>query len=105
MGVIKDLLKEELDNSLRLKKEYAEAFKKQQAGSVIRKKIRGHHYYYLAFRDANKVRFVYKGKNISPEEMNKIKEARRLKAKYKGLIYKLSGRIRYIKKALHGKEE
>lgn len=105
MGVIKDLLKEELENSLRLKKEYAEELKKQKAGSIIKKNIGGHVYYYLAFREDKKVRFVYKGKHISPEDLRKNKEAKQRKLKYKELMRKLSSRIRYIKRALHGKEE
>lgn len=105
MGVIKDLLKEELENSIRLKKEYAEAFKKQPGGSIIKKEIGGHHYYYLAFREDKKVRFIYKGKKVSQEDLCLLKDSKRLKVKYRALIRKLDKRIKYLKKALHGKEE
>ena len=105
MGVIKDLLKEELENSLRLRVDYKEELKKYPGGSIIVKEIRGHNYYYLAYRDAKKVKFIYKGKKISKDDVEKLKELRRLRAKYKKLIQKLDKRIKYLKKALHGKED
>jgi len=105
MGIIKDLLSEELENSVRLRKEYAEAFKKQPGGSIIKKVIRGHQYYYLAFREDKKVRFIYKGKKVSKEDLRILRDSKRLKVKYRGLIRKLGKRIKYLKKALHGKEE
>ena len=105
MGVIKDLLREELENSLRLRVDYKEELKKHPGGSIIVKEIRGHNYYYLAYRDAKKVKFIYKGKKISKDDIEKLKELRRLRAKYKKLIQKLDKRIKYLKKALHGKED
>ena len=90
MGVIKDLLKEELENSIRLKEDYKEVLKKYPGGSLIKKEIRGHKYYYLAFRNGKKVRFVYKGKKISEDELRKFKESKRLRLKYKNLIRKLN---------------
>ena len=105
MGVIKDLLKEELNNCIRLRKDYKEELRKYPGGSIIIKNIRGHRYYYLAFRDAKKVKFLYKGKKISKDDIAKLKESKRLKAKYKGLIQKLDKRIKYLKKALRGKED
>jgi hypothetical protein len=105
MGIIKDLLNEELGNSLRLRKEYGEALKKQPGGSFIKKEIRGQKYYYLAFREDKKVKFIYKGKNISREDLGKLKESKRLRAKYRFLIKKLDKRVKYLKKALHGKED
>ena len=105
MGVIKDLLKEELENSLRLRKDYKEALKKHPGGSIIKKEIKGHIYYYVAFRDGKKIRFVYKGKKLSVDDLRKLKESKRLRIKYKNLINKLNKRVQYLKKALHGKED
>lgn len=105
MGAIKDLLREELDNSIRLRKDYKEELKKQLGGSIVVKMIKGHKYYYLAYRDAKKVKFVYKGKKLSKDDTKELKESRRLKAKYKKLIQKLDKRIRYLRKVLHGKED
>ena len=105
MGVIKDLLKEELDNCIRLKKDYKEELKKNPGGSIVEKKIKGYKYYYLDFRDGKKVKFHYKSKKISKEDSVKLKKSKKLKAKYKKLIQKLDKRIKYLKKALNGKED
>ncbi len=105
MGIIKDLLKEELDNSLRLKVDYKEELKKHPGGSMIVKEIKGRNYYYLAYRDAKKVKFIYKGKKVSKDDIGKLKESKNLRVKYKKLIQKLDKRIKYLKKALHGKED
>ena len=105
MGVIKDLLKEELENSIRLREDYKEALKKHPGGSIIKKEIKGHIYCYVAFRDGKKIRFIYRGKKLSADDLRKHKESKRLRIKYKSLINKLNKRIQYLKKALHGKED
>lgn len=105
MGIIKDLLREELDNSLRLRMNYKEELRKRPGGSIVAKEIKGRKYYYLAYRDAKKIKFIYKGKNISKDDIGKLKESKRLRAKYKKLIQKLDKRIKYLKKALRGKED
>ncbi len=105
MGIIKDLLKEELDNSLRLRIDYKEELRKRPGGSIVVKEIKGRNYYYLAYRDAKKVKFIYKGKKISKDDIRNLKESKNLRVKYKKLIQKLDKRIKYLKKALHGKED
>ena len=67
MNVIKGVLEEELQNSLRMKKQYEKALKELLKGCLVEKKIRGHKYYYLAVRESKKVKFIYKGK-ISEEQ-------------------------------------
>lgn len=105
MGVIKGVLREELSNSIRMKKGYLEAIKKYPGGCFVLKRIRGHKYYYLAFRDGKRVRFVYKGKIVSDDEAAKLKNSRILRKKYKKLIQKLDRRIKYLRKAIRGKED
>jgi len=105
MGTIKDLLKEELDNSIRLRKDYKKELKKHVGGTIVIKEIRGHKYYYLAYRDAEKVKFIYKGKKLSQDDIGMLEESKRLRAKYKKLIQKLDKRIKYLERALHGKED
>ena len=51
MPVIKSVLKEELENSLRMKSDYERELAKLPKGSLIKKRIKGHEYYYLVFRD------------------------------------------------------
>ena len=105
MGLIKGVLKEELENSLRLKNGYEKAVKQYPGGSLIKKRIREHYYYYLAFREGRKVRFVYKGKELSKEFIVEFEKSKRMRVKYKKLIQELNKRIKYLKKVLHGKED
>jgi len=86
MGIIKGVLREELENSIKLKKDYEEALVKYPGGSLIKKSIKGHKYYYLAYREGRKVRFIYQGKKLSEDFIAAFKKSKRLRAKYKELI-------------------
>jgi hypothetical protein len=103
MGVIKGVLKEELENSLRMKKEYEKALNELPKGCIAEKKIRGHSYYYLAQRVGKKVKYAYKGK-ISEAERNKYQEAKVLRAKYRKLLSQVKKQVKFLKGTLRGKE-
>jgi hypothetical protein len=102
-GVIKGVLKEELQNSLRMKKEYEQALKNLPQGCLAVRKIRGHKYYYLVRRIGKKVRYIYKGK-ISEKERKKYSEAKELRAKYRKLLSQVKKQIRFLRSSLRGKE-
>ena len=102
-GVIKGALAEELENSLRMKKEYEEALSRLPKGCLAIRKIRGHEYYYLVKRIGKKVKYIYKGK-ISEEEKKKYSEAKELRAKYKKLLAQVKKQIRFLRSSLRGKE-
>ena len=89
MGIIKGVLREELENSIRLKKDYEKSVKSHR----------------VAFREGKKVKFIYKGKELSKEYIAELEKEKQLRVKYKKLIQKLNKRIRYLRKALHGKED
>ena len=102
MNIIKGVLEEELQNSIRMKRQYEKALGRLPKGSLVEKRIKGHKYYYLAVRERNKVKFIYKGK-ISEEEKNKYMEAKKLRAKYRKLLSQLKKQIVFLKKTLNGK--
>ncbi|MDD5680204.1 MAG: hypothetical protein PHI59_03065 [Candidatus Omnitrophica bacterium] len=102
-GVIKGVLSEELENSLRMKKEYEQALKKLPAGCLVVKKIRGHEYCYLAKRINNKVKYIYKGK-ISEDEKKKYAAIKVSRAKYRRLLSQVKKQIRFLRSSLRGKE-
>lgn len=104
MGLIKGVLKEELENSIRLKKSYEKEIKERPGGSIVIKQIRGNKYYYVAFRVGGKVRFIYKGKELSRAFLDEFEKSKRLRNKYKDLVRQLNKRIKYLRKALRGKE-
>ncbi len=103
MGVIKGVLREELENSLQMKKDYERELAKLPKGSLIKKKIKGHEYYYLLLREKGKVKFIYKGK-VSEEEVKKHEEAKEYRAKYRNLLSQVKKQIRFLRSTLRGKE-
>lgn len=103
--VIKSILKEELANSLRMRKRYETELSKLPKGSLSKRNIKGHEYYYLVYREEGKFKSVYKGKTISDKEHKKYSQAKELRAKYRKALSQLKKQIRYLKGALRGKEE
>ncbi|MBU4312549.1 MAG: hypothetical protein KJ706_07520 [Candidatus Omnitrophica bacterium] len=103
MGVIKGALKEELENSLRMKKGYEKALKNLPAGCLVEKEIHGHKYYYLVKRFGGKVKYIYKGK-LPKEEVAKYNESKILRAKYRKLLSQVKKQIRFLRSSLRGKE-
>ena len=103
MKVIRSVLKEELANSLAMKKNYERELAKLPKGSLAKKTIRGHEYYYLQVREEGKVRFIYKGK-LSDEEIEKYENAKKYRAKYRKLLSELKKQIKFLRTALRGKE-
>jgi hypothetical protein len=104
MPVIKGVLREELENSLRMKEDYERELAKLPEGSLIRKKIKGHEYYYLVLRKKGKVKFIYKGKNVSEAELEKYKEAKEHRAKYRKSLSQVKKQVKFLSSALRGKE-
>ena len=104
MGIIKSVLKEELENSIKLKAQYEKVLVQYPGGSFIRKEIKGHKYYYLAVRKGKKVKFIYKGKKLCKNDIENLAESKKLRQKYKKLIQKLNKQIRYLRRSLRGKE-
>ncbi len=103
MGAIKGVLKEELENSLHMKESYEKALAQLPKGSLVKKCIKGHDYYYLQVRDKEKVNFIYKGK-ISGEEILKYGEAKKYRAKYRKLLSQVKKQIKFLRRSLRGKE-
>jgi hypothetical protein len=102
-GVIKGALAEELQNSLRMEKEYSTALRKLPKGCLSIKKIRGHKYYYLVHREKCGLKYAYKGQ-VSKEEVKKYKEAKEYRAKYRKLLSQVKKQVKYLRSSLRGKE-
>lgn len=103
MGPIKGVLKEELINSLRMKRGYERELAGLPKGSLVKKRIRGHDYYYLIAREKMKIKFVYKGK-VSQAEVQKYKEIKENRARYRKFLSQVKSQIRFLRKSLRGKE-
>ena len=102
MGVIKGVLKEELENSRDMLKSYQGEIAKIK-GCLIRKKIGKRYYYYLVKRQGKKVNFIYKGP-ISEEVKKAYVKQRKMLNKYRKLLLQVKNQIKFIRRALRGKE-
>lgn len=102
-GIIKGVLVEELENSLRMKKGYETALRKLPEGCLALRKISGHEYYYIVKRVGKKVKYTYKGK-ISGGEKKKYEQAKVLRSKYRKLLSQVKKQIRFLRSSLRGKE-
>lgn len=101
---IKELLKEELGNSIRMERDYRRELAKLPRGSVVKKNIRGHVYFYVAFRVKDRVRFLYKGRKMPDADIAKYSEAKRLRVQYRGLLSDVRRQIKFLRKAVRAKQ-
>jgi hypothetical protein len=100
MDVIKDMLREELENSLRIKERYLEELENIPKGCLRTKVIHGHEYLYRVYRQGYKVKIAYVGKP-SPEHIEKHKKNLEIRKSYKESIKKLDQQIRYLRKVIN----
>ena len=100
---IRGVLEEELQNSLRMQESYEAELARLPVGSLVRRRIKGHFYYYLVYRENGKVRSVYQGRP-SEEELQRYRQAREYRAKYRGLLAQVRKEIRFLRRALRGKQ-
>ena len=100
---IKDMLNEELENSLRIKQEYEQVLAKLPRGSLVRKLISGRPYFYLAHREGKKVKFDYLGK-LSDEEVSHYDNAKQSRARYREHLRELNKQIQFLRKVLREKQ-
>lgn len=103
MKVIKGILEEELANSLAMQKNYERELAKLPKGSLTKKTIKGHEYYYLQLREEGKVKFIYKGK-ISAKEVKKYEQAKQYRAKYRKLLSEIKKQVKFLRSTLRGKK-
>lgn len=103
MKVIKDVLKEELANSIAMKKDYERELAKLPKGSLVKKTIKGHEYYYLVVRERGKVRFIYKGK-LPERQIRQYQSAKQYRAKYRRLLSEVKKQIKFLRSTLRGKK-
>jgi len=101
---IKGVLREELENSIRMKKKYEAELSNLPVGSLIKKKIKGHEYYYIVLRENGDVKFRYKGKNVPGDLIKEYARAKELRKKYRNSLSQLKKQIKFLKGALRGQE-
>jgi len=100
---IKDMLGEELQNSLQIKQDYERALGELPRGSLVRKVIGGHSYFYLAHREGAKVRSDYLGK-LSDQDIRAYEDAKQSRARYRQRLGEVNKQIRFLRKVLRAKQ-
>lgn len=99
---IKDVLREELENSLRMESDYTREVEALPRGSLVRKRIKGRCFYYLVFREGGKVKTEYKGR-LSLDEIRRCKAQSASRRKLKEQLSQVRKQIRYLRSVLRGK--
>jgi len=100
---VREVLEEELENSLRMEQRYSEELNKLPKGSLVQKNVKGHFYHYLVLRDeAGRVKQIYKGK-LDPEEVARYAQIKKQRAQYRRLRSKVREQIRFLRRALRAK--
>ena len=87
-----------------MKKDYEKELAKLPKGSLIKKNVKGYEYYYLVVREKGKVKFTYKGKEVSDKEIQKYKQAKEYRAKYRKLLSEVKKQIKFLRSTLRGKK-
>jgi len=101
--IVQGVLKEELQNSLNIRKAYKKEMSKLPKGCLVKKNIKGHDYYYIAKRAGKKVIFAYQ-KNMSEKKIKKYQNAVKARKKYRKLISEINAEIKFIRRALGGQK-
>jgi len=104
MKVLKGILKEELMRLKELKRNYEKEISKLPKGCLIKKKIKGHIYYYLNFREGQKKHFKYLGK-IDKKELEKLQSKINERRKFRKLHIQVKNDIKKLEKMVHGKKK
>lgn len=100
---IKEIVREELDNSLRMEKGYVKALAELPRGSLVKKVIGGRVYYYLAHREGAKVVFDYMG-SLDADLRKKYERAKVRRAQYRKLLAQVRAQIKFLRKMLNAKQ-
>ncbi|HWP91835.1 MAG TPA: hypothetical protein VNN20_06525 [Thermodesulfobacteriota bacterium] len=104
--VLKDILREELRNSLQMKKRYESELRKLPRGSLIKRKIKGKEYFYQVDRKDGKFMAVYKGRaaDIPGKDVKKWQEIKEKRVKYRKAISQLKKQINFLNRALRARD-
>jgi phosphatidylserine/phosphatidylglycerophosphate/cardiolipin synthase-like enzyme len=102
MSIIKHILDEELRRLQKLSKKYRHEIDGLPKGSLSRKRRGDNYYYYLAFRNGAKVKFIYVGKDSS-QAVKAALAARRKRIQNLELLKKIKLDMQELKKALYGR--
>jgi len=100
MKIIKGILAEELDNARLKLRLYQKELAGLAKGSIVAKRIKGHVFHYLAYRDGLRMVFKYQGK-LDAKDLNKFQAIRKQRFQCKGFISDLKKQVQFLERSLH----
>lgn len=98
-SIVKGVLREELDRSLSLKERYEKKLDEYPKGYLLERKMRGKVYYYLSYREGNRIRQKYLG-SLSSEEVKKYKNRIKDKKALRQQLAEVKANIKYLERLL-----
>ena len=99
MKILNDILQEEKERLLELEKMYKSKIKQLPKGSLIKKNIKGHEYYYLNYRVDKKQVFQYIGK-LSEKEVKDLVTKIEERRKFEKFLRQVKKDIKEIEKKI-----
>lgn len=103
MAMVFDILKEEKKRLIELKENYESQISMLPKGSISRKKRWNREYIYLAYREADKIKFDYIGpveSDVAKELSEKIEKRRELENK----LQQVEKNLKDVERGLRGKQ-
>lgn len=94
------VLKEEYKRLKQLVNKYTKNLNKLPKGSISSKKRNNSHYFYLAYRQGKKVKFIYVGKEDS-EALEEIKEKVERRKEILNKLRQVKTELKELKKVIH----
>lgn len=101
---IREILEEELENSLRMERGYSVQLEKLPRGSLVKRVRNRREYYYIVYRKDGKVCLDYAGKEVSKKMKEEYRDAKIKRAQYRRLRSLVRQQIKFIRRALRGKQ-
>ena len=98
-SIVKGVLEEELDRSLSLQKKYEQKLADYPKGYLLERKIKGKLYYYLSYREGEKICQKYLG-NLPEKEVNNLQKQMEDKKNLKKQLAEVKANIKYLKRLL-----
>ena len=98
-SVVLGVLQDELDRNRRMQARYRLEIDQLPKGSLYLRKINHQQYYYLNYREHEKIVSKYLGKHDEPK-IEEVKKRIAERKRYEGLLKKLDGEEKLLKKAL-----
>ena len=103
MSAVHDILREEYSRLENLKDRYRKELESLPKGTISRKKIHNHEYYYLAYRTKDGVKFDYLGKKDA-QRFREIESQLDRRKEIEGKLKQVNKSIKEIGKSIRGRK-